>query len=108
MGDKETQSYIRTLAENEVIQQAEEEKSESEQKKIRQKMMEQRTYRRGKTARDRARGEAQRRAGNRAARVQWQHDSSGNKNARFPAETCNGKKNRYQVTGKGNQTVRLK
>jgi len=58
----------------------------------------------GKTAKDRANGAMRRNLENKSSRVSWQHDnkaSTGN----FPFNSCNGKKNRTVVTGKGNERV---
>jgi len=55
----------------------------------------------GKTKKDRARGAAHKNEQNRQARAAWQNDSKST----FPTSSCNGKKNRYQVTGKDGQTV---
>ena len=60
--------------------------------------------RKGKTERKRANGATARNADNKAKRVAWQH-GNGETNKTFPRETCNGKKNRYRVTGKGNMEV---
>lgn len=58
----------------------------------------------GKTARDLASGAKRRNQENKDSRVSWQHDnkaSTGN----FPFNSCNGKKNRTVVTGRGNERV---
>jgi hypothetical protein len=52
----------------------------------------QKRIRSGKTARDRADGAFKRNADNKAIRAAWQKDS--NKNAAFPAHTCNGQATR--------------
>lgn len=60
----------------------------------------------GKTEKDRANGAKQKNAQNKDTRAMWQTDSKRSKD-NFPRATCNGKKNRYQVTGKGGETVYL-
>lgn len=62
------------------------------------------TVRNGKTAKDRANKATERRLANQAARREWQNDNRST-NANFPYDSCNGKKNRYVVTGKGGQPV---
>jgi hypothetical protein len=59
----------------------------------------------GKTKKDRANGAAGKNQQNKDMRASWQQDSKGSK---FPVSACNGKRNRYQVTGKGAATVYLK
>lgn len=57
-----------------------------------------RRVRKGKTARDRARGAFERNAANKRMRADYQQDwlSKGNKSGKaFPKDTCNGKRNRY-------------
>lgn len=54
----------------------------------------------GKTKRDRENKATERRLANQAARREWQNDNRST-NANFPYDSCNGKKNRYHVTGKG-------
>lgn len=61
----------------------------------------------GKTRKDRANGAAAKNQQNKDMRVSWQGDSKRD-GKNFPYSACNGKRNRYQVTGKGNQTVYLK
>ena len=46
---------------------------------------------RGKTERDRRSGAMARNRANKLARADWERSKAGTK---FPAETCNGKKNR--------------
>lgn len=61
-----------------------------------------RMHRKGKTEKDRKRGTLRQNEQNRMARASWQGVSSKES---FPWKTCNGKRNRSQWTGKGNQTV---
>jgi hypothetical protein len=61
--------------------------------------------RKGKTKVDRERGAAQKNALNKDMRASWQNDSKG---STFPWSACNGKRNRYQVTGKSGETVYLR
>lgn len=52
----------------------------------------------GKTRKDRESGARERNWANKQARASWM----GNKRSdAFPRMSCNGKKNRYRVTGKG-------
>lgn len=67
--------------------------------------------RHGKTRRDSANGYQARRAGNRDARNAYCAASKEQRdlnNSKFPFHACNGKKNRYRVTGKNKQTVFLR
>ena len=58
----------------------------------------------GKTQKDRINGAAHRSAGNKEARVSWQHDSKASV-TNFPYNSCNGKRNRTVVTSRGGQPV---
>lgn len=60
-----------------------------------------RMRREGKTKKDHARGAKRKNEDNKAARASWQGDAK----VSFPWSSCNGKRNRYQWTGKGNSTV---
>jgi hypothetical protein len=64
----------------------------------------------GKTRKDKANNAKAKNAQNRESRASWQNDGSGGKGSKmgFPYASCNGKRNRYQVTGKDNQTVFLR
>ncbi len=68
----------------------------------------------GKTARDHKSGAWARRLDNQQARANWGMEVKSCAGHRqtlgvpFPAHTCNGKKNRYRVTGKQNKTIFLK
>jgi len=66
-----------------------------------------RRIRKGKTNRDRLNGAKAKNLQNRESRAMWQNDSKRTAQ-NFPYASCNGKRNRYQVTGKGNQTVILR
>lgn len=63
--------------------------------------------RKGKTRKDAANGARAKNQQNRDTRAMWQGDSK-RAVANFPWSSCNGKRNRYQVTGKGGQTVYLR
>jgi hypothetical protein len=58
--------------------------------------------RKGKTRKDRANGQAGKNQQNKDMRASWQQNS---KNTSFPASACNGKRNRYQWTGKNGETI---
>lgn len=59
-------------------------------------------HRIGKTKRDRKNHSAQRNAANKAARAAWNNETTLKRSqGSFPFHTCNGKKNRHLVTGKG-------
>lgn len=60
----------------------------------------------GKTAKDKASGAAARNASNKVTRASWMNDSKRSA-ANFPYNTCNGKRNRTVITGKGNEQIRL-
>lgn len=60
----------------------------------------------GKTRREHQSGVHQNRFNNRAARVAWQNTTD--KNPVFPHSACNGKRNRYRITGKEGKTIILK
>jgi hypothetical protein len=64
----------------------------------------------GKTRRDRENGAANKNAQNRDSRASWQNgrDTSGGNKTSFPYASCNGKRNRFQVTGKDGSTVFLR
>jgi len=62
------------------------------------------SVRTGKTLKDRKSGATQRRLDNRQARVDWQQDFTATSKT-FPRHACNGKKNRFRYTGKGNTVV---
>lgn len=57
--------------------------------------------RKGKTARDRANGQTNKNYENKQMRASWQSNPKDS----FPASSCNGKRNRYQWTGKDGETV---
>ena len=78
--------------------------AEAEAEKVRNFYKEKR-IRRGKTAKDHANGQKHKNAQNKDSRAAWQNDTKGSS---FPVASCNGKRNRYQVTGKGGETVYLK
>ncbi len=61
----------------------------------------------GKTQRDQKSGAHARRIMNQQKRADWYKDQSHNNN-NFPVESCNGKRNRYRVTGKGGASIILK
>lgn len=60
----------------------------------------------GKTAKDRAANAQRRNIENKASRAQWQGDNRASI-SNFPWNSCNGKKNRTVVTGKGNERVTI-
>ncbi len=60
--------------------------------------------RHGKTRKDRANGAKAKNEQNKQSRAMWQGDSKRS-GANFPYASCNGKRNRYQFTGKDGQTV---
>ena len=60
----------------------------------------------GKTAKDRASGAMARNASNKDTRASWCNDSKRSAD-NFPYSTCNGKRNRTVITGKGNEQIRL-
>ena len=64
----------------------------------------------GKTKREHASGVHGNRFKNREKRVVWQKniDPRNPGSNPFPVESCNGKKNRYRVTGKKGKSVILK
>jgi hypothetical protein len=65
--------------------------------------------RKGKTKVDRERGAGAKRAMNNDMRASWRNmGEKSRSHANFPWSACNGKKNRYQVTGKGGETVYLR
>lgn len=53
----------------------------------------------GKTKRDREAGAKARNIANKQARAAWDKDRKS-PNAKFPATSCNGKKNRHRYMGK--------
>lgn len=63
-------------------------------------------FRPGKTRRDKTRGVWDNRFKNRQARINWQKGiapdgtKQASTNANFPTSSCNGKRNRSQVTAK--------
>lgn len=60
----------------------------------------------GKTQKDRESGATARRLDNRSTRVEWEQEAQGKRSkVPFPQQVCNGKKNRYQVTGKNGNTI---
>lgn len=63
----------------------------------------------GKTAKDKKSGAWERRFVNASKRVEWQKANTKSAamrhNASFPREACNGKKNRYRVTGAEGKSV---
>ncbi|MNK09884.1 hypothetical protein D3C87_278700 [compost metagenome] len=60
----------------------------------------------GKTAKDRASGALARNTSNKDTRAGWMNDSKRSAST-FPYSTCNGKRNRTVITGKGNSEIRL-
>lgn len=64
----------------------------------------------GKTRRDRENGAANKNAQNRDSRASWQNSrrADGSNSTTFPYASCNGTRNRFQVTGKGGATVFLR
>ncbi len=67
-------------------------------------MYQSRRRRVGKTAKQRKSGKLERNASNRSTRSDWCQDSRAS-NSTFPRQTCNGRKNRFQYTGKGGKMV---
>ena len=65
-----------------------------------------RTFRKGKTLRDREGGAKARNESNKAERAAWQNDSKATANT-FPYHTCNGHRNHNTWTGKGGQRIVL-
>ena len=63
----------------------------------------------GKTAKDRANGARQKNLQNKQMRADYQNSikSDGSHSMSFPWASCNGKRNRYQVTGPKGQTIYL-
>lgn len=57
----------------------------------------------GKTAKDRASGQASRNEANKKARAAWQQDNNASKV--FPKTACNGKKNLHRHMSKGSNYV---
>ncbi len=66
--------------------------------------------RKGKTRRDRENGAANKNAQNRDSRASWQNNrrADGSNSTTFPWASCNGTRNRFQVTGKEGATVFLR
>ena len=66
--------------------------------------------RKGKTRRDRENGAANKNAQNRDSRASWQNNrrADGSNSTTFPWASCNGTRNRFQVTGKKGETVFLR
>lgn len=66
-----------------------------------------RRIRKGKSSKDRANGARSKNAQNKDSRASWQNNrrADGSNSTTFPRASCNGKANRYQVTGKDGQTV---
>lgn len=60
----------------------------------------------GKTLKDRLANAQRRNADNKASRAQWQGDNRASI-SNFPFNSCNGKRNRTVVTGKGNERVTI-
>lgn len=60
----------------------------------------------GKTAKDRASGAMRRNQDNKDSRASWCNDGKRSIN-NFPYNSCNGKKNRTVVTGKGNERITI-
>jgi hypothetical protein len=58
----------------------------------------------GKTAKDNASGASRRNYENKQSRALWSKDSKASI-ANFPWNSCNGKKNRTVITGRGNERV---
>jgi hypothetical protein len=61
----------------------------------------------GKTEKERKSGVHGNRFANRAKRVAWGKDNNAT-NSGFPRDACNGKRNRYRVTGKDGASIVLK
>lgn len=61
----------------------------------------------GKTKRDIENGQKRKNQENKDSRAMWQKDSKRTAQ-NFPSAACNGKRNRYQVTGPKGETVFLK
>jgi len=64
--------------------------------------------RHGKTEREHVSGVWRNRFANRAKRRAWQQDERFPTAFNFPSESCNGKRNRYRVTGKNGNSVLVK
>jgi hypothetical protein len=65
--------------------------------------------RKGKTAKDRAKHAHSKNAENKDLRASWRNSGNGKRTLQsFPWSSCNGKKNRYQITGKGGKIVYLR
>lgn len=66
--------------------------------------------RHGKTRKDREVGASNKNAQNRDSRASWQNNrrADGSNSTSFPYASCNGKSNRFQVTGKAGSTVFLR
>lgn len=60
----------------------------------------------GKTLKDRLANAQRRNADNKASRAQWQGDNRASV-SNFPFNSCNGKRNRTVVTGKGNERITI-
>ena len=61
----------------------------------------------GKTMRDIENGQKRKNEQNKESRAMWQKDSKRTAQ-NFPSASCNGQRNRYQVTGPKGETVFLK
>lgn len=60
----------------------------------------------GKTQRDVKSGAAQRNHGNKLARAAWNNEMNTRRSqSTFPWHTCNGKRNRFEYTGKGGKRM---
>lgn len=70
-------------------------------------MSNERTFRAGKTAREHKSGVHENRFRNQEARRIWDNEPRSS-NSTFPSLSCNGKKNRSRITGKGGKTIFLK
>lgn len=64
----------------------------------------------GKTRRDRENGAANKNRQNLDSRASWQNGrrADGSNSTTFPWSSCNGQRNRFQVTGKQGQVVFLR
>lgn len=81
-----------------------------EQIKVIRAMTSPKRVRTGKTRRDRENGAANKNAQNRDSRASWQNNrrADGSNSTTFPYASCNGTRNRFQVTGKAGATVFLR
>jgi hypothetical protein len=62
--------------------------------------------RKGKTLKDKRNGAKAKNEENKGLRGDWRNQGNGKRSLQdFPYSTCNGKRNLYQYTGKGGQTI---